>query len=251
MNSTTPRGITFQPDIYPKVLALLPREREARIVDVGAGEGYFCDLLLREGYRNVAACDYLPGNFKVPNVPFHQADFNKGMPFPDQSLDVAVSIEVLEHLENHFIFLRELLRVLRPGGIAILTTPNILSITSRLHFFLYGYTDCAPRPLDPTRAPFMQHINPIGVPQLLYLAERFGGEMVGLTTNRIRRSTRCVSWLLIPLFRLALKAKLMRAKYADCHDLYRRHLNWVVHPANLTGRITIAVIRRKMDSSVA
>jgi SAM-dependent methyltransferase len=246
MNHEVPRGITFQPDIYPKVLELLPKDRDARILDVGAGEGYFCDLLKGKGYRRVEACDYLPDNFKVQEVPFHQADLNRAIPLPDSSVDVVVSIEVLEHLENHFCFMREILRVLRPGGIAVLTTPNILSITSRWHFFLYGYTDCAPRPLDPSRAEyFMQHINPIGVPQLLFLTERFGGEMIDLTTNRVRRSAGSVAWLLTPLFRLALKGKLLRAKYAQFHKLYARHLDWVVHPANLTGRITIAVIRRR------
>jgi 2-polyprenyl-3-methyl-5-hydroxy-6-metoxy-1,4-benzoquinol methylase len=241
-----PRGITFQPDIYPKVLALMPQERDARILDVGAGEGYFCALLNERGYGCVEACDYLEDNFKVSGVPFHRADLNRSIPLPDASVDAIVSIEVLEHLENHFSFVREILRVLRPGGRAILTTPNILSIPSRWHFFLYGYTDCAPRPLDPDREEYyMQHINPISVAHLLFLTERFGGELIDLTTNRTRRSARASAWLLAPLLQLALRGKLLRAKYAEFHDLYRRHMSWVLHPANLTGRITIAVIRRK------
>jgi SAM-dependent methyltransferase len=251
MNGDAPKGLTFQPDIYPKVLSLLPEQRAVRILDVGAGQGYFCALMLERGYTRVEACDYDPAKFKVPGVPFHQADLGQSIPLPEGSIDTVVCIEVLEHLENHLVFFREILRVLRPGGTAILTTPNILSIPSRWHFFLYGYTDCAPLPLDASERPyFRHHINPIGVPQFLYFTERFGGELVALTTNRIRRSARALAWLLVPWFQLALRGKLLRAKYAARHELHRRHLHWVLHPANLTGRITIAVIRRKPVGAV-
>ncbi len=243
-----PKGLTFQPDIYPKVLSLLPEQRAARILDLGAGQGYFCALMLERGYTRVEACDYDAAKFKLSGVPFHAADLGQSIPLADRSIDTVVCIEVLEHLENHLLFFREILRVLRPGGTAILTTPNILSIPSRWHFFLYGYTDCAPLPLDPNEKLFFRHhINPIGVPQLLYLTERFGGEMVALTTNRVRRSARALVWLLGPVMRLALRGKLLRARHAPHHDLHRRHLHWMLHPANLTGRITIAVIRRRPE----
>jgi 2-polyprenyl-3-methyl-5-hydroxy-6-metoxy-1,4-benzoquinol methylase len=249
MSGEAPIGLTFQTDIYPKVLSLLPERKDTRILDVGAGQGYFCALLTQQGYTRVEACDYAGEGFKAPSVPFHAADFGVGLPLKEAMFDAAVCIEVLEHLENHSLLIREILRVLRPGGIAILTTPNILSIPSRWHFFLYGYTDCAPRPLEPGGSTtFQQHVNPIGLPELMHWTEQHGGEMIDLTTNRVRRSARALAWLLAPGFRLALRGKLLRAKYAGLHDLYRRHMHWMLHPANLTGRITIAVIRRKAAS---
>lgn len=244
MNEQEPKGITFQPDIYPKVLELLPPP-PARILDVGAGEGYFTKVLSDKGYE-VEACDYLQEIFKVKDVPFHKADLNLSIPLPDNTYDAIVSIEVLEHLENHIRFMSEIMRVTKPGGRLVLTTPNVLSIPSRWHFFLYGYTDCAPRPLDPRlKEYFMLHINPISVPEIIFLLERFGGEMVDLATNRIRRSARLPMLLLYPLFAFALKAKLLRKQYADLHEVYRSHIKWVLHPANLMGRITIAVGRKK------
>lgn len=245
MQRAEPRGLTFQPDIYGHVLSYLPQQAGARILDVGAGEGYFCKLAAERGYR-VEACDLDSRLFKLPEIPFHQADLSQGLPLPDASFDAVVSIEVLEHLENQARFMSEVLRVTRPGGTVILTTPNILSLPSRWHFFLYGYTDCAPRPLDPCCPELaMQHISPIGLPQILFLLERFGGELVQLGTNRRRRSAWLPMILLYPLLALMLRAKLLRSRYAGHEPMYRRHLRWMLHPANLMGRITIAVGRKK------
>ncbi|HEX9704311.1 MAG TPA: class I SAM-dependent methyltransferase [Gemmatimonadales bacterium] len=239
----TPRGITFQPDIYPKVMSLLP-PLPCRLLDVGAGEGYFTQRARQVGY-DVEACDIERDAFRVPGVPFHQADLNERIPLPDGSFDCAVAIEVIEHVENHARFVRELLRVVRPGGTAIITTPNVLSIPSRWHFLLYGYSDAARTPLDPAaRDHYLQHINPISLPEILFLAERFGGELVALETNRRRRSAVFFWPLLYPALALLLRSKLLRARYRDRAALHRRHLRWMLHPANLMGRITIAVVRR-------
>jgi 2-polyprenyl-3-methyl-5-hydroxy-6-metoxy-1,4-benzoquinol methylase len=244
MNSTAPRGITFQPDIYPKALSLLPPP-PARVLDVGSGEGYFCKLLVERGYQ-VEACDYSEVSNDVTGVTFTRADLNQKIPLPDNAYDVVVSIEVIEHIENHVRFVQELMRVTRPGGMLLLTTPNIHSIPSRWHFFLYGYTDCAPRPLDPHHeAHYKQHINPISIAQMLYLIERFGGELTGLHTNRIRRSARIPMLVLYPIFWVAIRLKLLRRRFASLHTLYRRHMKWVLHPANLLGRITIAVATKR------
>jgi SAM-dependent methyltransferase len=238
-----PPGITFQPDIYPRVLSLLPKA-PSRILDAGAGHGRFCRLAQDAGHHP-EACDYSPELFQVPEVPFHRAELNDSIPLPDATFDCVVSIEVLEHLQNHARFISECVRVTRPGGTIILTTPNILSIPSRWHNFLFGYTDCAPLPLDPTRPDYyMQHINPIALHQILFHLERCGAELVTLATNRVRRGSVLPLALLYPIVSLALRAKLLRSKHAPLHPLYRRHLKWMLHPANLTGRITIALARR-------
>jgi len=242
---TEPVGQTFQQDIYPEVLSLLPEDRNVRILDAGAGEGYLCKLLSERGYQ-VEACDYVPENFMVADVPFHRADLSESIPLPDDSYDYVISIEVLEHLENHTQFIKELLRVTKPGGHVILTTPNVLSLTSRWHFFLYGYTDCAPCPLDPRLENyFLEHINPISLPEIMFHVERFGGELVDLTTNRRRRSSWLPMILLYPLLAVALRGKFLRGKHKDLHGLYRRHIKWVLHPASMLGRITIAVARKR------
>ena len=245
MDEQGPRYINFQPGTYDVVLGLLPVERSTRILDVGAGQGYFCRKLKDLGY-DVEACDILPEQFRCPDIPFVKVDLTRPLPIEDNQYDCVVSIEVVEHVENHLHFMRELVRVTRPGGLIILTTPNVLSIPSRWHSFLYGYTDCAPYPLDPAREDyFLEHINPISVPEVLFCLERSGAELETLTTNRYRKSAWPLMALLYPLMAAAIRLKFLRAKHRPLRDLFRRHIRWVLHPANLMGRITIAAGRKR------
>ena len=45
MTDDTPIGITFQPDIYERVMNFIPEDRNARILDAGAGQGYLVHKL--------------------------------------------------------------------------------------------------------------------------------------------------------------------------------------------------------------
>ena len=245
MADPVPKGLTSQPQIYGRILPMLPKDKSLRILDVGAGEGYFTKLLKEAGH-DVEALDYVEEDFVVKGVPFHQADLSQKIPLPDNEYDCVVSIEVIEHVENHFHFMRELLRITKPGGMVILTTPNVSSMTSRWYFLRYGFNDCAPMPLDPHLEEYwMEHINPISVPEILYLFERFGADMVDLTTNRIRRSAWLPTMLLYPFLWLGMRIKFLRKKFGERLPLHRRHVKWMLSRANLMGRITIAVGRKR------
>ncbi|MDF1797750.1 MAG: methyltransferase domain-containing protein [Planctomycetota bacterium] len=241
-----PRAITFQPCIYDRVLELLPDDRSAAILDVGAGQGFFTRQLTDAGYTQVEACDYLEEEFRCPEVPFRQADLSVGLPYPDDHFDLVVSIEVVEHIENHFVFLRELVRVTKPGGRVIVTTPNVMSLSSRWHFFLFGYDDCAPLPINPhCEQYFLQHINPISLAMLLFHFERYGAEVVDVTTNRMRKGSRIAGIVLKPILRWALRRRLASPRHAERAEASAVHLRWVLSDANLLGRITICVAEKR------
>jgi SAM-dependent methyltransferase len=68
---------------------------------------------------------------------FHRLDLDVGrVPLADDSGDVVAAVETIEHLENPRAFVRELVRLTRPGGWVVLTTPNQLSLLSKLTLVL-------------------------------------------------------------------------------------------------------------------
>src|SRR5262249_48608603 len=129
----TLRGPRAYADTHDVALTLLRAGRppgQGRALDLGAGRGELSTRLSALGYRVVAVERYIP-QFEA-KVPVVDADLNQPLPFEDACFDVAMAVEILEHLENPRSFLRELSRVLRPGGTAIVSTPNLTSLLSRV-----------------------------------------------------------------------------------------------------------------------
>lgn len=244
MSTQTPRGNTFQPDVYAKVLSLIPKNREAQILDAGAGEGYFCEVLGRNGYVNLTACDHDATHFKVSGVRFHSANLCERFPFDDEQFDCVVSIEVVEHIANHPRYFAELFRVLRKGGVAILTTPNIQSLSSRLHFLVHGNTDGARRPLDPARESWQQHTHCLGIQQLLYYTSHHGATIETIATNRLRSSA-LLMLPLYPLLFLLMLSRLRLGRYRERGRLYWQYLQAVQTFPALLGRILVVVARKQ------
>ena len=120
------------------IVAHLPKG--SAVLDVGAGSGAFSHRLLDLGYRPTAV-DYVAENFALHGtVDFVQADLNADFAATvGRRHDAAVAIEIVEHLENPRFFLRQLHALLRPGGVVVLTTPNIDNPVSQALFVTFGF----------------------------------------------------------------------------------------------------------------
>jgi SAM-dependent methyltransferase len=66
----------------------------------------------------------------------HWADLDGPLPFPDESFDVVVAGELLEHLRDPARLVGEAKRVLRPGGTFVASVPNAYRVKNRLRFLL-------------------------------------------------------------------------------------------------------------------
>jgi SAM-dependent methyltransferase len=128
---------------HEAVLDLIARylPRPARVVDLAAGQGAFSLELKRLGH-SVTAVDLDGENWKAPEIPLALADldaeFASSVSPTGERYDAIAAIEIIEHLENPFRFVRECSKLLRPGGLMFLTSPNVEAISSRLMFLYTG-----------------------------------------------------------------------------------------------------------------
>jgi 2-polyprenyl-3-methyl-5-hydroxy-6-metoxy-1,4-benzoquinol methylase len=150
--------------------------RGARILDAPCGAGDLAAALAADGFE-VAAADLDLAAAPALGDRLQRADLNGALPWPDARFDAVLSIEGLEHLESPWTFLREVRRVLRPGGLLLLTTPNTLSLRSRVRFFASGFYHRDATPLDESRRDPLHHIGLRTFPELRYMLHTSGFQL--------------------------------------------------------------------------
>src|SRR4051794_32122696 len=103
----------------------------AVVVEAGIGEGYGGQQLADAGAAVVAGLDLDLATLRhaavaYPGVPVAAANL-VALPLADRAVDLVVSSQVVEHLWDQEAFVAECARVLRPGGVLVVTTPNSLT----------------------------------------------------------------------------------------------------------------------------
>lgn len=95
---------------------------DAVVLDVGGGPGYFADAFTAAGAR-YAALDADAGELSAAGLPRHNVIMGSGLrlPIADASVDVAYSSNVLEHVPDPKAMIAELVRITRPGGVAVVS----------------------------------------------------------------------------------------------------------------------------------
>ena len=130
------------PDSHDTLLQILESRPPCRVLDAPSGTGVIAQRLLQLGY-DVHCADIDPGNLKLADVPFTQANLNRGLNLPNDSFDMVVCANGVHRLFSLGNCLREFARVLRPGGTLLVNVNNYASIDRRLRFLFYGSLDNA------------------------------------------------------------------------------------------------------------
>ncbi len=189
--------------VVAKIRELSP-QLHGDYLDVGAGNGELIDRVMREFQVKVRACDYRDDLMTIGDLKVDVVDLNTGpLPYPNESFDLVTCTEVIEHLEDFRAPLREIARVLRPGGIFVVSTPNVLNLGSRLRYLLFGFFNMfGPLKLDDHRVHSTHgHINPVGYFYLAHALHGAGFSAINPSADKLQGG----SWFSLALLWLPIR----------------------------------------------
>jgi SAM-dependent methyltransferase len=191
------------PQIYDAVTATCRRRLASGApgaalshLDIGAGEGELVRRLGETLPLRSTACDFHVERFGAAGVPIARVDLEREpLPYPDGEFDLVTCSEVVEHLENYRALVREAHRVTKPGGLVVLTTPNVLNVQSRMRYLASGFPVLfGPLPVGhDERHSTARHITPLPYFYLAHALLETGFDRVELDIDKVQRTS--VLWL--------------------------------------------------------
>lgn len=211
----------------------------ATVLDAGCGEGYGCELLHANGRRSVVGLDYDSLTLAHLTVAYPSLGAVRGnlvsLPCLDSAFDAVVSLQVVEHIWEQARYVDECARVLRPGGLLALSTPNRLTFSPGV-----GRGE---KPLNPF------HVNEFESEELVELIATAGLDVVELLG--VRHGSRIEEWE-------REHGSVVRAQLAEPYDRWPSPLvdlvtsltsdDVVVTPQDLDTSLDLLVLaRRKGD----
>ena len=137
------RPFTKYPDLLTQYLVnRYSLSKGKRILDLGCGRGEFLRGFIQYGLKGYGADQSLTAKSVCPEGEILQADLeNKILPYKDESFDVIFSKSFLEHFYYPEKLVREIYRILKPGGLVITMVPDWESVYK---IFYEDYTHRTP-----------------------------------------------------------------------------------------------------------
>jgi 2-polyprenyl-3-methyl-5-hydroxy-6-metoxy-1,4-benzoquinol methylase len=158
-----------------------PERGSVRVLDLGAGA--LTQRILDLGFTRVTAWDLDPDQLTglraeaIDAVDLNE-DFGKRAADSGR-FEIVLAVEIIEHIENPYHFVRQLKQLLTPNGFAVITTPNIESATARIGFLRTGIPRCFGDYFYENSG----HISPLTFWQLSKAVERAGLQIVEKSHN--------------------------------------------------------------------
>jgi methionine biosynthesis protein MetW len=122
------------------ILHLIEINDRARIIDLGCGDGEFTIRIKEKAMtgmiHGVESCKDNTIRAQINGIEVVNADLNQKLPIEDEEFDVVHANQVIEHLVETDLFVKEIYRILKPGGYAIISTPNLASFHNLISLVL-------------------------------------------------------------------------------------------------------------------
>ncbi len=158
IETENPKAMVYD-RVHDSVFELVKKHlaKSSEVVDLGAGQGAF-SLRLRQLGHSVLAVDADKLYWKLTDLEYLELNLDSEFARTiNRKFDAVVAIEIIEHIENPFSFVRECAKLLKPNGLLFLTTPNVEALNSRLLFLFKGRLHL----FDEWTTIRMAHITPI------------------------------------------------------------------------------------------
>lgn len=128
-----------------RYLAAKPVVKDKVILDIASGSGYGTKILAETAKYvygvdvNTTAVNYSKKHYAAKNIEYIVGD-GESIPLDDNSVDVVVTFETIEHIKDYKKFLDEVDRILKPDGLLLVSTPNDVEFAEGNHFHLHEFT---------------------------------------------------------------------------------------------------------------
>lgn len=116
------------------------------VLDIACGSGYGTQILAKTAKKvygvdiDKASVDYAQRKYGTKNTEFLVGDGER-IPLKDNTVDVVITYETIEHIKDYEQFMREVSRVLIPDGLAVVSTPNDIEFAEGNHYHLHEFTE--------------------------------------------------------------------------------------------------------------
>jgi methionine biosynthesis protein MetW len=164
-----------------QMIALCESHPGATLLDLGCGDGEFTARVSEQvRAAKIIGIDIMPENLiaaRTRGIIGIEADLNAALPVNDETIDVVIASNVIEHVYDTDLFVKEMYRVLRPGGYAIVSTPNLAAWYNIL-FLVLGHQPPSANVSD---------VAPLGLMERKVWGGRYKGEIGHRVSNKHRR----------------------------------------------------------------
>lgn len=127
-------NVTYISRVDPRldrIISIVTHAAPATTLDIGCGRGFLLGQLADRGLAGLTGMDVYD-DVPTDRWTYARGDVTAGLPFDDATFECVVAGEIIEHVPNPDELLREVRRVLKPGGLFVLSTPNVVSWANRV-----------------------------------------------------------------------------------------------------------------------